>query len=226
MTKNTGHRERVLTRFEKSGLRSFHDYEILELLLTFIFPRIDTKKIAKSLLKKFKTLNSVLSSDPKVLTEIDGMGMRSAIKLKFFKELISYCLKERPIKLEIISSRADVEEYLRIHFGFRSDEYMAAIFLNNSHEVIEIEELSEGTVNRCHIYPRKLFKQAFKFGAAAIILAHNHPGGSTIPSAADWKLTKEIKCVGKAVDISLLDHIIITNDVTVSMREMSLWPAK
>lgn len=226
MSYNQGHRERIFQRFELSGINAFHDYEVLELLLTFIFPRVDTKKIAKNLLKEFKSINEILNSDLDLLIATPGMGRKSAIKLKFIKEFINYLIKEKQIKSSIIKNKNDVEEYLKINLGFRRDEYMVAIYLSSSHEIFGIEEITEGTVNRCHVYPRKIFKGAFSYGAAAIVIAHNHPGGTVDPSKSDWKLTKEIYKAAKILDLTLLDHIIITNEQVISMRENENWPVK
>lgn len=224
MNSKCGHRERIFEKFQKSGIESFHNYEVMELLLTLIFPRIDTKKIAKELLKQFKTVNGILNSDLDLLQAVPGMGKKSANKIKFMKEFVNYSLKERQIRSSVIKNKSDVKEYLRVNLGFRKDEYMAGIYLSSSHEILGIEEIGEGTVNRCHVYPRKIFSRAFSYGAAAIIIAHNHPGGTLEPSKSDWKLTKEIYRVSKILDASLLDHIIITNEKTISMRELPHWP--
>lgn len=218
-----GHRDRLLKKYEKVGLEAFHDYEIMELLLTFIIPRIDTKPIAKNLIKKFNKINNILNTSSELLMEIEGLGSKSAVKINFLKDLVSYSLREKQNEKLYINCKNDVNNYLRMHFGYKKDEYMGAFFLSNCHEILSFEVLSEGTVNRCHLYPRKLFARAFSYGAAAIILAHNHPGGSEVPSVADWKLTKEIKKAGQVVELKLLDHIIITSKKIVSMREIKEW---
>jgi DNA repair protein RadC len=73
-TPNEGHRSRLRQRFEKSGFEGFHDYEILELLLTYAIPRKDTKPIAKELIQKFKTIQKVLDAPVEKIREVDGMG--------------------------------------------------------------------------------------------------------------------------------------------------------
>ena len=85
------------------------------------------------------------------------------------------------------------------------------------------EVIAEGSVDHCTVYPRKLFDRAFMVGASAIILVHNHPGGSSEPSDADWKLTHRIKKAGKLLDINLLDHVIVAGEKVISLRGMVKW---
>ena len=219
-----GHRARLLNRYDNGGIKSLHDYEILELVLTFVIARRDTKPIARNLLKKYQNISSILSADKKGLLAVDGIGEKSALFLTLFHEVAGFALREKFTKEKILSCRQDVEEYLRFHFGMRSDEYLAVVYLDNSNRVIATEELSKGTINRCAVYPRELFSAAINRGAAGIIIAHNHPGGSVTPSVSDWTLTTEILNAGKILDVNLLDHIIITGKKTVSLRELPSWP--
>lgn len=223
---NSGHRKRLLDRFENSGLKGFHDYEILELLLTFVISRKDTKPVAKKLLKHYKSVSAVLHARPVELKRIEGLGEKSALFLSLLKEILAYCLCEKYEKQSIVSKRNDVEEYLKFHFGMRKDEYVAVLFLDNGNHVIATEEIIEGTVNQCVVYPRTIFEKAMNHGASSIILAHNHPGGSLIPSEADWTITKKLHSAGIILEISLLDHIIVVRDEIVSLREMTRWPGK
>lgn len=84
-----GHRERLRKRFRISGFEGFHDYEILELLLTYVIPRKDTKPVAKALISKFKSLHNVLDSSIEELTSVEGVGGNSALFLKIIRETIA-----------------------------------------------------------------------------------------------------------------------------------------
>jgi DNA repair protein RadC len=137
---------------------------------------------------------------------------------------MSCCLKEKYREQPLIAHRTDVEEHLKFHFGLMREEYVAALFLDNGNRVLNTEIISEGTVNQCAVYPRTVIELALKRGAASIILAHNHPGGSTTPSEADWDITKRLFDIGKLLEIPLLDHIIIAKETAFSLRELSRWP--
>jgi DNA repair protein RadC len=223
MSENSGHRVRLIDKFEKAGLTGFHNYEVLEFLLTLVIPRKDTKSIAKTLLSEYKSISGVLAANPRDLEKIEGIGKRSVTLLKFIREISSYCLQENVSGKELISSQQDVEEYLKFHFSHLRNEYAALLFLDSQNRVMSSEVVAEGTVDHCTVYPRKLFDRAFMVGAAAIILVHNHPGGSVEPSEADWQLTHRVKKAGKLLDISLLDHIIITESSVVSLRAKVQW---
>lgn len=219
-----GHRQRLLKRFAKSGLTGLHDYEIVELILTFVIPRKDTKPVAKKLIKHYKTITAIINAEQTELEQFKGIGPKCALFLSLFREVMAYCLCEKYKKQSVISHRKDVEEYLRFHFGMRKDEFVAVLFLNNSNRVIATEEITEGTVNQCIVYPRTIIEKALKHGASSLIMAHNHPGGSTDASESDWQITERLHSVGKILDISLLDHIIILREKIISLKDQSRWP--
>lgn len=219
-----GHRRRLRERYLRSGLHALHDHEKLELLLTFVILRRDTKPIARDLLKRFGTVGEVLNARPEQLAEVDGVGQQASVLLSLVQEFGAYNLQQRTRRQPALTNRRKVEEYLRTAFGLRQDEYVAVLFLDTANRVINSQVLSEGTVNQCAIYPRELFKKAFGAGAAGIILAHNHPAGSLQPSEADWSLTLRLHELGKLLDLPLLDHLVVCRERVQSLRELPRWP--
>jgi DNA repair protein RadC len=221
---NAGHRGRLLERFGKNGLSALSDHEIIELLLSFVLPRRDLKPIAKKLLAAFSSVSGVLNAPVVDLMSVAGIGSRAAHFFFLFREIMSYCLKEKYSRQSLMTHRGDVEEYLRFHFGLRREEYVAALFLDNAHHVISSETVAKGTVNQCAIYPREVIERALKHHASYMILAHNHPGGGKKPSQEDWVITQRLVQIGKLLDIPLLDHILITDESTISLRDFPAWP--
>jgi DNA repair protein RadC len=219
-----GHRSRLLHRYTQTGLSSLLPHEILEFFLTYSIPRRDTKSIAHKLLNRYKTISATINAPVEELMSIEGIGLRSAVLFPLIRDIIAYCLRERFEKQEAISHRQDVEEYLRFFFGQRRDEYVATLFLDNSNHVLQTDIVAEGTVNQCAVYPRSIIERALRYGAASVILAHNHPGGGLNPSEADWLITERLFTVGKLLEIPLLDHIIISKDKVISLREFPRWP--
>ncbi len=218
-----GHRKRLLDRFTGSGLAALHLHEIVELLLTFTIPRRDTKPFARELVKRYRSLSAILNAPVHELTKIKGIRPRSASHIALVREIMAYCLKEKYQRGNIITHRHDVEEYLRATFGLRRDEYVAALFLGNSNDVIETEVLAEGTVNQCVVFPRRIMERALRYSATSIIVAHNHPGGGIQPSEADWELTERLFAICRLLEIPLLDHLIISNQQVVSLKELPRW---
>jgi DNA repair protein RadC len=222
-SKNDGHRQRLRERLRTAGIKALSDYEILELLLTFVIPRRDTKAIAKELLDRFKTVSGVLHAGAAALAEVDGIGQNASFFLSVIAEVGAYCLAEKIEGRSAISHRQDVDNYLQLQYGRRGDEYIAALYLDNANRVLGTEVVAEGTVNQCVLYPRAVVERALKFKASSLILAHNHPGGTPQPSEADWQITRRLAEIGKLLDIPLLDHVIICQDRVVSLREMPRW---
>lgn len=83
--------------------------------------------------------------------------------------------------------------------------------------------MAEGTANQCVVYPRHIMQKALHYAATSIIVAHNHPGGGLQPSDADWTLTERLFLIGKLLEIPLLDHLIISSEEVVSLRELPRW---
>ncbi len=101
-------------------------------------------------------------------------------------------------------------------------EKMVMLTLNTQHSVVGCFEVSRGTVDESTIYPREIATRALLTNARAVILAHNHPSGSTNPSRADMDVTRKVKDVLKMLGINLLDHIIVAHDKTYSMADYGL----
>jgi DNA repair protein RadC len=224
MAATAGHRSRLLSRYEDSGISSLADYEIVELILTYAIPRKDTKAIAKALLSRYKTIGALLHADKSELAACEGIGSRSSLLFQLLRDVTEHCLEEKYEKRPLIRHREDVEDYLRFKFGTMGDENVAVLFLDNGHKVIAIEVVCEGTVNQCAVYPRLIMEKAIRHKAAAIIVAHNHPGGGANPSEADWQITERLAAICTSLDIPLLDHVIVTRENTISLKESARWP--
>jgi DNA repair protein RadC len=108
----TGHRRRLREKFLKSGLSGFHDYEIVELLLTLGSPRKDCKQQAKEAIKRFKTLRGVLAASSEELQQIDGIGPHSAFGIKLMQEVAKEFLKEKIIQKPFYKSPQEIFDYL------------------------------------------------------------------------------------------------------------------
>ncbi len=213
------HRERLRLRWQQHGLDGFHDYEVIELLLTYAIPRIDVKPIAKRLLARFGTLAGVFDAGFHELQQEKGVGEKAASFLRLIQatqrrylasELPSICVLDQPDR---------VRDYLRVLLQERAMECFGAIFTDHGHHPLAGEILFEGTVDRAAVYPRNLLKRALELDAKAMVLFHNHPAGSTQASEADLALTHRIREAASPLEIQLLDHFIVAGTRVVSFRE-------
>lgn len=216
----TGHRKRLRERYTEKGYSSLQDYEILELLLTFVKPRVDTKPLAKALLKKYGTIEDVLKGDLKELKNIEGIGDITGIFLNFIGDIAAFSFEDKAKKQKIsFKNKNQLISYLRTDIGFSKNEEFKVLFLNSVNEIIETEKLFTGTIDKSVIYPRRILERALHHNARALVFSHNHPSGNISPSQKDIEITKEMKNFFRIVDINVLDHIIITKDSYLSFLE-------
>lgn len=205
-----GHRERLREKFRESGKDAFHDYELLELLLTYAIPRGDVKPIAKRLLEKFDSLSGVLEADTEELLEVDGVGKVSATFFPLLKEINQEYLAEKMKEREVLDGPEAVADFARLKIGGKETEAFMAIYVDKQNQVRDYEILQEGTVDHTTIHPRDVLKSALENNAQGIIVVHNHPSGSLEPSVSDKQLTNNLRDITESVDIEFLDHVIVT----------------
>ena len=213
-----GHRDRLRQRFVKAGRSALADYELLELLLTYVIPRIDTKPLAKLLLHRFGSLLDVIQQPYDRLVQVKGIGPRSALLIKVVHAFLTRSEESVVEKREFISGPEDIFAYVRLHLGARDREYVYAIYLNNAKQVVHHCEVASGTIDHTSIYPREILKPALLVDAASIVLVHNHPDGTPVPSEEDHQLTKQIETIAKTMGIRLVDHIIVTRTQAYSLK--------
>lgn len=211
--KGEGHRARLRDRFLSNGLEGFSDAEILELLLTFGTPRTDCKDAARALLKKFGSFAKVIEAPLMVLQEVPGVGPKNGFALHFVHAVANHYLKERVKGKRYIHSSREVLEYLTHTLRCLKKEVLLVIYLDASHAIIDSSVESEGTLNVNTVYPREIIKRSLEYHAAALVLAHNHPSGSLEPSPQDVRLTKNLFLLCSAMQMHLLDHLIIGDGV-------------
>lgn len=217
-----GHRKRLRERFRKAGARGMHDYELLELLLTYAIPRRDVKPIAKELIERFKGITGVMNASQEELESVEGMGPMSATLIRLVKELFGLYMAERMEGRDLLASPQAVVDFARVKLAGLSHEAFMVIYLNTKNEVIEYEVVHEGTVDRAIIYPRRIIESALSHHASGLILVHNHPSGYPEPSEDDRRLTRSIYEVAHTIDIRVLDHIIVGRNGYFSFREGGL----
>lgn len=217
-----GHRQRIKEKYEKSGIDGWLDYEVLELALSYAIPRKDTKPIAKELISRFKTINGVLDSDIKELRTINGISNHIALFLNLLKDIAILYLEKGLHNKDLLSSPQVVYDYLKASLKGAVDEEFKTLFLDSRNQIIAVETLKTGTVNRSVVYPRKIVERALYNHAAGVVIAHNHPAGTLQPSQDDIKITNAIKTALETVDIVLLDHIIIGGNGYFSFKANGL----
>lgn len=217
-----GHRERVRERFLAAGLSSFEEHQALELLLFYAVPRTDTNPTAHELIDAFGSLRGVLDAGYADLIRIKGVGPNAAMLITLVRELHrKYNLQKSGASGRLKNAR-DAAMFASALLQGEKLESMYVICLDKQLGVRHSGLLSKGTVDELTVYPRRVAELAMRYSSLYVILAHNHPGGDPRPSSADITTTVSIKAALEALDITLLDHIIVCNDSATSMARDGL----
>jgi len=146
----------------------------------------------------------------------------SAAEETTLMELALARLAERHRPGETFTGPGDAEGYLRLKLGTRKYEVFGAVFLDNRHRIIALEELFQGTIAGTSVYPRVVVQRALELNAAALVLFHNHPSGVAEPSHADEAITKRLKAALDLVDVRVLDHFVVASGESVSFAARGL----
>lgn len=207
-------REKLLAR----GATQLSDAELLAIFLRTGTRGRTAVDLARELLGRFGGLRSLLRAGRDEFCAVPGLGGAKYAQLHAGLELARRHLDESLPERQALRDPAAVRRLLQARLRDREHETFAALFLDNQHRVIAFDELSQGTIDGASVYPREVIKAALRHRAAAVIFAHNHPSGVAEPSAADRALTERLKAALAQVDIRVLDHFVVGEQV-VSFAE-------
>lgn len=223
MSIHAGHRQRLKERFLREGLDNFEEHEVLELLLFYGIPQRDTNEIAHELIRKFGSLSKVLEATPKELQEVKFIGDNVTTLFQLITAVARYYQVNCAMREEILHTIDDCGRYLVPFFHGRQNETVFLLCLDAKCKVLSCEKVGEGGVNSAGVPIRKIVETALKANATSAILAHNHPSGLAIPSGEDIQATRRIALALDAVEIGLVDHIIVADNDWVSLSQSELY---
>ena len=218
-----GHRQRLRQRFAQEGLDNFTQEQVLELLLFYSIPRIDTNELAHHLIRRFGSLAQVLEAPVEELQKVPGIGENSAVLLHLIAEVTRYYQVNRSLHERILNTIEKCGQYLLPFFLGRRNETVFLLCLDAKCKLLCCREISEGSVNAASISVRKIVETALSANATSVVLAHNHPSGMAMPSAEDIETTHRIASALSTVDVILADHIVVCDDDFVSMRQSNMF---
>lgn len=219
MSIHEGHRQRLKERFLKDGLDHFEELYVLELLLYYCIPRVDTNPIAHGLLDYFGSLTAVFNATPEELQKVPGIGENAATFLTLIPQVGRYYQIKRAETGDILKTIPECGNYLVPYFYGRDNETVFLLCLDAKCKVLGCKMVGEGSVNSANIPIRRVVEIALKTNATTVILAHNHPSGLAIPSHEDVETTLRLSKAMNAVEITLADHIVVADNDFVSMAQ-------
>jgi DNA repair protein RadC len=209
-------------KLARAGVSALSDEELLAILLGTGSARQPATELAAGLLTSFGGLRGLLQAQRKSLECQHGLGPAKSAKLLAVLELSRRYLHEALLRSPPLENPRATSRYLQAVMRDHPHEVFAALFLDTRHRVITFEELFRGTIDGATVYPRVVAEKALRHGAAALIVAHNHPSGVSEPSLADQAITRRLKEALALLDIRLLDHFIIGEGEPVSMAARGL----
>ena len=217
MSIHKDHRKHMRERFLREGLDGFTEVQILELLLFYVIPRIDTNPIAHRLIDHFGSLAQVLEAPVEELEKVEGIGPNAALLLSLITAVSRVYAVNRAEKQKILRTIDDCGEYLKSFFIGRRTEVVYLLCLDAKCKVLGCRQVGEGSVNSANVPIRRIVELALGLNASSVVLAHNHPSGLALPSGEDVSTTRRVAAALSTVDIPLVDHIIVADDDFVSL---------
>ncbi|RAK66373.1 JAB domain-containing protein [Phenylobacterium kunshanense] len=214
MPRSTSTPAEVLARLIRSGPSALDDQEALE-----VAAGLDAGEAA-ALFAEFGSLPEVLAASVAALSR--SAPAEAAVRLALAKDiarrLLASPLRQRPV----LSGWESVAAYLRGMLAGRSRKQLLGLFLDKRNRLIRDEVLGEGTVDHVPVYPREIMRRALELDAAAVVLAHNHPGGLATPSTSDVDSTRQVVEAGRLLRIAVHDHFLVADQEVISFRGLGL----
>jgi len=212
-------------KFLKEGSDKMELYELIAIFLRTGMKKVSVIDLSKALLKKYKKLEYLIEAPVRDLMEIKGIGLAKAAQLAACFELAKRYSREKAevlkekLNKEGFKSPEEIYNFLKFSISDFKKEHFYVLTLDIRNRMIDMQEISTGTLSSSLVHPRETYLEAIRKHSASIVVAHNHPSGDVQPSEDDIKITKRLAEAGKIIGIELIDHIIFTEDKFYSFKE-------
>lgn len=215
-----GHRERVRAEILDGNYTSkTSPHKVLEALLFYSIPRGDTNEIAHLLIDRFGSFEKVFEADIDTLKTVEGIGEKTAILIKLIGITVKRSFENRHNEIKKFYNMDHLGQMVLEKYYGINKEVVSLISFNAGGQFLGFDFVGDGDIAAVGISLRKIFEIIIKRGATSIVLAHNHPAGTAVPSPADLESTESIgKALGN-IGVYLADHIIVDSNDYVSLRQ-------
>lgn len=216
-----GHRQRMMKKFLEYGIGCFEEHEVLEILLYSCYTRRNTNDIAHELINTFGSLRGVLNADHSELCRVPNVGHNAAATICFLRQL-SQMIADNDMRGTVLKNSEDMRQFCYKLLGGCNVEVAHALFLDEAYAFVDDVVISRGSHNMVGFDLKRIVSKAMELQCTKVILAHNHPQGISIASAADVASTRRVANALNNLGIDLLDHIILNEEGAYSMRTARL----
>lgn len=216
------HRQRKRDQFINHGSDAFADHELLELLLFYAIPRRDVNPLAHTLIEEFGSLEGVFSAPLEALESVSGIGRNAAVLIKLVPHLLRKATLSAAQSETVLDTVERIGDFFLRLFTAEHSEVMYQLCLDAKGRKLSCCKVSEGDPSSISLNTRILVQNALKCNAIMVAIAHNHPSGVAFPSRADKIATAQIRDALAAVNVTLIDHIVVANNDYISFRSDGL----
>jgi len=197
----------------ENGLEGFADHEVLEMLLYYCYPRRDTNEIAHKLINEYGSLYNLFEADTRDIMRRCGTTQNVAVLISMIPKVANLYFRSKWGRNALVMDNVKtVGEYGVSLFAGRTNEAFYIFCLDTGRRLNHVSLIAEGTLDETPVYPREIVSEALKHQATALILAHNHPGGTSKPSRKDVEATGKIIEGLRFLSIRVIDHVIVAGD--------------
>lgn len=200
-------REKLL----REGPGSLSIHELLAVILMTGTKNEELLAMAQRILREYGERNIFSTTDARQLAEHVAIPEGKAAQIVACGELGRRFFRGSRDGVPVIRTPQDVFEYVMDMRNLRK-EHLRGLYVNSHYQLVHDEVISIGTVDSSIIHPREVFRPAIAYGAAGVVLVHNHPSGKTEPSSSDRSVTEQVAEAGLLLGIDLIDHVIVTSD--------------
>lgn len=214
-------RDELVTQYFQNGIHEqLGDHDLLEWLLRQFLGLRRSTNLASALIDEFGSLPGVVAMGRERLPEFPDMTPQALLSLKVVRELATRLVRVETVSRPLVSDAKQVVDYCRARMAHESVEHLRILYLDQKNRLISDEVFHGGGVSSVLVSPRQIVKRAILLDAQSIIMAHNHPSGDPSPSAADVEVTRDVKRAVEALEIRLLDHMVIGRSGSLSLRTL------
>lgn len=213
------HRQRVRDRYFADGIKSMADHNIIEFLLFFGIPYKDTNDIAHELTERFGDLNGVLDASVEELMKVNGIGENAATLIHLTHDIAVKYNERKKQEKPFIATEDRFKSFLTMKYAGETREIVYMLFIDCHGRISRCVKVCDGSPESVTVDNRTIVEAAVRNDASEIIIAHNHPNGFAVPSTADIRATMDVIPLLKAINVHLIDHIIVADDDCFSMAK-------
>lgn len=215
--------ERPREKFAALGAQSLSNAELIAILIQHGTRERTALELARDVMQlageNIDELGKLKLSD---LKKIKGIGATKAISILTAIELGRRRLSAHRMERVTVKSSAEIALYLKTTLRDYSNEVFAVVFLNRANKIKHFEIVSSGGITGTVADPRIILRKALEHEATSLVLSHNHPSGNLQPSKADRDITEKLRNAARYFDITVIDHIIVSDDGFFSFADEGL----